>query len=266
MANGVNSFSLMVVEPFSVGVRGQQFLNFLGVEEPGNGDFDSVDLGAAQPHELVVVHFVGDVDFDEQHGLVGDIGENHVGAAHEVAPPRLIHVGLLPPVEVQAALGIFVEGALDVHVGGAYHLGLAQRNQRPLVALGAARQHGWHHHPPLLLQNGFSLVVGVGFIAVFAVLTRCQLAYFVAEVPGLDDVAVAEPHRHPAVAAGVGFAALVGILGVDDVQGRIVRISKAGNTSHKSKKAPAKIIFATRKLSLTGQFNGQTRGWQGGKP
>jgi hypothetical protein len=51
---------------------------------------------------------VGDVNLNEQHGLVVGIGENHVGAAYEISPAKLGHKRLLMAIKIQAARCILV--------------------------------------------------------------------------------------------------------------------------------------------------------------
>ena len=118
-------------------------------------------------------------------------------------------------------------------MGGVHDFGFTQRRDAPLIPLSPTWQHGWHHDPPLLLQNGLGLLVSVSFVAVVAVLARCHLAHFVAKMPGLDNVAVAKPHRLATLAAGVGLTVLIGVVGVDNIMLRILSKSEARKAGHK---------------------------------
>jgi hypothetical protein len=94
----------------------------------------------------------------------------------------------------------------------------------------------------LAQQNGFGLLMGVGFVAVVAMFARGQLAHFVPEMTGLHNVAVAQAHGLAALAADVGFVALIRVVGVDVIKLRIVSKSEARKAGHGIVETPAVII------------------------
>ena len=115
-SNGVSSFSLMVVQPFGVGVGGQYFFYLLGREKIRNGNFNGINLSPPQADKLLIIHFVGDVDFNEQQHLVICIGKNDIGPAHEILLTLHGHKLFLLALKVQATRRVFVHRALVVHV------------------------------------------------------------------------------------------------------------------------------------------------------
>jgi hypothetical protein len=96
----------------------------------------------------------------------------------------------------------------------------------------------------LLLQNGFSLPVGIGFILVVAVLVWGPHLHFVAEMPRLVDIAVTQHHGFAAPPTGVVFAELIGFISRHYVELRIVGKSELNTCSHWVKDKPFFNSFA----------------------
>lgn len=92
-----------------------------------------------------------DMDFNEQKHLIVRIGENDIGPVDGSLLPRHGHELARFPLEVQAARGIFVHGALIINVHGPHRAGFPQGGHGPLVTLCPTRHYGRYLHPPPLL-------------------------------------------------------------------------------------------------------------------
>jgi hypothetical protein len=161
---------------------------------------------------------VGDVDFNEQDHFVLRIRENHVGAAHKVPLSRLGHKLFLLALEIQPAGFVLVHCALVIHVYSLHGAYFPNRTYRAYVPLGAARQHRRNPYPFLLLQNGFGLSMGIGFVLVVAMFSRRPYLHFVAKVPSLIYIAVTQPHRSAAAATAIGGAQFVRLISSHHVE------------------------------------------------